>query len=200
MHYDFDTGTKSWWDGRLAFGLLPGLQQAGRRTVRQRRAFQLAGPSSTPSLQGDYPMTYLQAIVIGLIQGATELFPVSSLGHAVLVPSILHWNLNVGEPFFLSFLVATHFATATVLFVMFWDDWKRIFAGLGRSVAHGGVQRHDAAARLGVLLGDAQEQRRHRMGPWGLRALRTSSSRRYWLIQMRGNLEQRCGASTNGSA
>lgn len=97
-------------------------------------------------------MTYLQAIIIGLVQGATELFPVSSLGHAVLIPSLLGWNLNVGEPFFLSFLVATHFATATVLFVMFWEDWKKIITGLARSATTGRLSRRDSGARLGVLL------------------------------------------------
>ena len=97
-------------------------------------------------------MTYLQGIIIGLIQGATELFPVSSLGHAVLIPQLLGWNLDVGQSFFLSFLVATHFATAAVLLLMFWQDWKRIVVGLVRAVRTRHLEPNDSEARLGALL------------------------------------------------
>ncbi|HZT10638.1 MAG TPA: undecaprenyl-diphosphate phosphatase, partial [Actinomycetota bacterium] len=53
-------------------------------------------------------MTYFQAVVIGLLQGVTELFPISSLGHAVILPKLLGWDLNQDKPYFLAFLVATH--------------------------------------------------------------------------------------------
>ena len=67
----------------------------------------------------DRLITYFQAVVIGLLQGVTELFPISSLGHAVILPKLLGWDLSQDKPYFLAFLVATHLATATVLFVFF---------------------------------------------------------------------------------
>jgi hypothetical protein len=60
-------------------------------------------------------ITYPRAIVLGLLQGVSELFPVSSLGHSVILPKLLGWNIHQNDPYFLSFLVATHLATAIVL-------------------------------------------------------------------------------------
>jgi undecaprenyl-diphosphatase len=74
--------------------------------------------------------SYTQAIILGLAQGITELFPISSLGHSVILPPLLHWNINQKDPFFLTFLVATHTATALVLFVFFFKDWLRILKGI----------------------------------------------------------------------
>ena len=76
-------------------------------------------------------ISYFQAIVIGLLQGVTELFPISSLGHSVLLPGWLHWNTIVGaqsadESFYLAFLVALHVATALALVVYFRADWVRL--------------------------------------------------------------------------
>ena len=76
-------------------------------------------------------MSYLQAIVIGLLQGVTELFPISSLGHSVLVPAWLGWDKLVSaqsasESFYLAFVVALHVATALALLVYFREDWIRI--------------------------------------------------------------------------
>jgi undecaprenyl-diphosphatase len=96
-------------------------------------------------------LSYFQAIILGAVQGITELFPVSSLGHSVILPSILGWKINQGADFFLIFLVATHFATALVLFVYFWKDWKRIIWGLLRSIKNISIVG-DADARLGWLL------------------------------------------------
>ena len=81
-------------------------------------------------------MSWSQAVGLGLLQGVTELFPVSSLGHSVILPSALRWHLDLDANAFLTFLVATHFATALVLFALFWADWKRILSGLGRSLRH----------------------------------------------------------------
>ena len=69
-------------------------------------------------------LSYFQAIVMGLLQGVTELFPVSSLGHGVIVPGLLHWNNMVSaqtskESFFLAFLVALHVGTAIGLIVYY---------------------------------------------------------------------------------
>jgi undecaprenyl-diphosphatase len=79
-------------------------------------------------------ITYFQAIVIGLLQGVTELFPISSLGHSVLVPAWLGWDhlvtaQSADESFYLAFVVALHVATALALLVYFRDDWVRIIGG-----------------------------------------------------------------------
>jgi len=101
---------------------------------------------------GGHLITYFQAIVIGLLQGITELFPISSLGHAVILPKLLGWNLNQKEPYYLAFLVATHLATAIVLFLFFLPEWRRILRGLGRSLRDREVAPGDADARLAWLL------------------------------------------------
>jgi undecaprenyl-diphosphatase len=97
-------------------------------------------------------ITYFQAIVLGLLQGISELFPISSLGHSVIFPKLFGWDLNQGEPFFLTFLVATHFATAIVLFIFFWKEWVKIISGLGRSLKQREIRADDTHAKLGWLL------------------------------------------------
>src|SRR5204863_521745 len=97
---------------------------------------------------GHHLITYFQAIVIGLLQGVTELFPISSLGHAVILPKLFGWNLNQKEPYYLAFLVATHLATAIVLFLFFLREWVRILRGLGRSLRDRQIAPDDADARL----------------------------------------------------
>src|SRR5262249_57591302 len=76
-------------------------------------------------------ITYWQAVVLGLLQGVSELFPVSSLGHSVILPSLLGWNIHQNDEYFIAFLVATHLATALVLLGFFWQDWVRIAERLG---------------------------------------------------------------------
>jgi len=85
------------------------------------------------------PLTWFQAVVIGLLQGVTELFPVSSLGHSVLVPAWLGWDELVtaqsgDESFYLAFVVALHVATAIALLVYFREDWVRIIGGFFRTL------------------------------------------------------------------
>lgn len=78
-------------------------------------------------------MTALHAIFLAVLQGLTELFPVSSLGHAVVVPRLLGWNFNQRGPDFLPFLVVLHLGTATALLAYFWRDWiDLLLALLGR--------------------------------------------------------------------
>jgi undecaprenyl-diphosphatase len=82
-------------------------------------------------------MNALQAIVIAILQGATELFPVSSLGHAVVLPALLHWPIDQRSPEFLPFLVMLHLGTATALLLYFWRDWWALVIGvLGIGTAH----------------------------------------------------------------
>jgi undecaprenyl-diphosphatase len=97
-------------------------------------------------------ITYPQAIVLGLLQGVSELFPISSLGHSVILPSLLGWNIHQNDPYFLTFLVATHLATALVLLGFFWQDWVRIVKGIGRSLRDRGIAPDDTDAKLGWLL------------------------------------------------
>jgi undecaprenyl-diphosphatase len=100
-------------------------------------------------------LSYFQAIVIGLLQGVSELFPVSSLGHSVLVPALFGWHNLVGaesanESFYLSFLVGLHVATALSLLVYFRRDWIRIVGGMIRSLRSRRIDTPDA--RMGWLL------------------------------------------------
>ena len=97
-------------------------------------------------------ITYFQAIVLGLVQGVTELFPISSLGTSVVLPKLFGWDIHQNDAYFLTFLVATHLATAIVLLVFFWRDWVRIVNGIGRSLRDRGIAEDDADAKLGWLL------------------------------------------------
>jgi undecaprenyl-diphosphatase len=97
-------------------------------------------------------ISYPRAVILGLLQGVTELFPISSLGHAVILPQLLGWNIHQNAPYFLTFLVATHLATALVLLGFFRHDWVRIVRGLGRSLRDRGIAPDDADAKLGWLL------------------------------------------------
>ncbi len=94
----------------------------------------------------------LQAIILGLLQGVSELFPISSLGHSVVLPRLLGWNIHQNDPFFLTFLVATHFATALVLLSFFWNDWVLIISGIFRSLKEREIKQSDSYAKLGWLL------------------------------------------------
>ena len=98
------------------------------------------------------PISYGQAIILGLLQGVTELFPISSLGHSVILPKLLGWDIHQNDSFFITFLVATHLATALVLLGFFWRDWWRILQGLGRSLRDREIGADDADAKLGWLL------------------------------------------------
>jgi undecaprenyl-diphosphatase len=99
-----------------------------------------------------HPISYFQGAVLGALQGIAEPFPISSLGHGVMLPRLLGWNIHQNDDYFLAFLVATHVATATVLLLLFLDDWKRIVRGLGRSLRDREIKPADTDARLGWLL------------------------------------------------
>src|SRR3954466_1540386 len=101
-------------------------------------------------------LTYPEAIFIGLLQGVTELFPVSSLGHSVLIPAIIggRWakdlSLTADKSPDLTFLVAVHVATAVALVIFFWRDWVRIIVGLVTSIRDRRISNPDQ--RLAWLL------------------------------------------------
>src|SRR5690242_20874232 len=87
---------------------------------------------------------------MGLLQGASELFPVSSLGHAVIVPSLLHWSFKQSDPSFVPFLVLLHIGTATALLILYRDQWVVIIRGFFAAAFRG--QMRDDNERLAMLL------------------------------------------------
>jgi undecaprenyl-diphosphatase len=101
-------------------------------------------------------LSYVEAVIVGAAQGITELFPVSSLGHSVLVPALVggQWaqDLNVSAPQspYLAFIVGLHVATAAALLVFFWRDWVRILAGFISSVRYRRI--HTPDERLAWLI------------------------------------------------
>jgi undecaprenyl-diphosphatase len=93
-------------------------------------------------------VSYFQAIVIGLLQGVTELFPISSLGHSVIIPALLGWHGIVNaesrsESFYLAFLVGLHVATALALLWYFRDEWARIIRGFFHTLRTRRVETKD---------------------------------------------------------
>ena len=97
-------------------------------------------------------ISYFQAVVLGALQGFSELFPISSLGHTVLVPALLGWRLDRSSDAFVAFLVLTHLATALVLVAFFWRDWLAIITGILRSLVERQIRSEDTHAKLGWLL------------------------------------------------
>jgi undecaprenyl-diphosphatase len=95
-------------------------------------------------------LTVFQAIILGSLQGISELFPISSLGHSVLLPALLHWNIDQSSDSFLSFVILTHLATALSLLLFFYRDWVRIIRDMVSSV----IERRmvSAHARIGFLI------------------------------------------------
>src|SRR5437868_2709626 len=102
-----------------------------------------------------HPLSYFQAVVIGLLQGVTELFPISSLGHSVVIPKLLGWDSlakaqSQSESFYWAFRVALHVGTAIALFVYFRKEWYGIIAGFFGSIANRRIETPDE--RLAWLL------------------------------------------------
>jgi undecaprenyl-diphosphatase len=103
-------------------------------------------------------ITYLEAAVVGLIQGVSELFPVSSLGHNVLLPALIggSWasDLNVAKASspYLAFIVGMHVATALALLIYFWRDWVRIIGGFFSSIRYRQVQTRDQKLAWMIIL------------------------------------------------
>ena len=114
----------------------------------------IAAPKSSATLVK--MLSYFQAIILGLVQGITELFPVSSLGHSVLIVNLFGWrNLSSQETArqspFLSLLVMMHVATAIALIIFYRKEWVRIVKGLFRSLRTKNIQ-DDSDAKLAWLL------------------------------------------------
>ncbi|MBN8997039.1 MAG: undecaprenyl-diphosphate phosphatase [Rhizobiales bacterium] len=97
-------------------------------------------------------LSYAQAVILGLLQGFAELFPISSLGHTVLIPALLGWSVDRSNDQFVAFLVLTHLATSLVLMGLFWRDWLAIIGGVLRSLRQRQISSDDTPARIGWLL------------------------------------------------
>jgi undecaprenyl-diphosphatase len=103
-------------------------------------------------------LTYLEAAVVGLFQGISEMFPVSSLGHSVLIPALVggSWarDLNVAAPEspYLAFIVGLHVATALALIIYFWRDWLRIIGGFFSSIRDRRIQTSDQKLAWMIIL------------------------------------------------
>ena len=103
-------------------------------------------------------LTYLEAAIVGLVQGVSELFPVSSLGHNVLIPALVggSWakDLNVADANspYLAFIVGMHVATAIALLIYFWRDWIRIIGGFLSSIRDRRVQTRDQRLAWMIIL------------------------------------------------
>jgi undecaprenyl-diphosphatase len=103
-------------------------------------------------------LTYAEAMVVGLIQGVTELFPVSSLGHNVLIPALIggswaqHLNVSAPESPYLAVIVGLHVATALGMIAYFWRDWLRIIGGLFSSVRERRVETADQRLAWLIIL------------------------------------------------
>jgi undecaprenyl-diphosphatase len=95
-------------------------------------------------------VTLSLVLFLALLQGATELFPVSSLGHAVVVPALLHLGFRQSDDSFVPLLVLLHLGTAGALLIIYRRDWQRIVTGFLRAAVRGRVE--DAEERLGVLI------------------------------------------------
>lgn len=97
-------------------------------------------------------MTFTQAFVLALLQGVSELFPVSSLGHTILIPALLQWhNIDRSSPSFLAFVVVLHLGTALALIVFYRRMWLAIVTALVASLIRGRLS-DDASERVGWLL------------------------------------------------
>ena len=113
-------------------------------------------------------LSYVEAVIVGAAQGITELFPVSSLGHSMLVPALVggQWakdfNVSAPESPYLAFIVGLHVATAAALLVFFWRDWLRILAGFASSVRHRRIETSDERLAWLIVCGH------HPGGPGGV--------------------------------
>ena len=102
-----------------------------RRLPRERE--------SLPRVRTDADVTFVQAMVLAVLQGVSELFPVSSLGHTVLLPALLRWHIDEGSESFLAFVVVLHLGTALALIVFYRADWLRIVRALVGTIVRGKI-------------------------------------------------------------
>jgi undecaprenyl-diphosphatase len=90
---------------------------------------------------------------MGLLQGATELFPVSSLGHSVIIPTLLHWSFKQSDPTFVPFLVLLHLGTAGALLILYRSEWVAIIRGFFTAAFRGQIQNDNERLAMLLLVG-----------------------------------------------
>src|SRR5579871_5061164 len=142
------------WRGPRRRAGYPG-RDAGHGTGHRRPFWMICGGERGAGMSH---LTYGEAGVVGLIQGVTELFPVSSLGHNVLIPALIggSWGktLNVsatGSPY-LAFIVGLHVATAIAMIAFFWRDWLRIVRGFFTSLRNRSITTPDERLAWMIIL------------------------------------------------
>ena len=97
-------------------------------------------------------MTFVQAIALAILQGVSELFPISSLGQTILIPALLRWrNIDRADPTFLAFVTVLHLGTALALVIFYRKTWLRILRAFVRSVISGKISA-DSDEKLAWLL------------------------------------------------
>jgi len=101
------------------------------------QTFAEAAAQATSATTGGAGLNIVQVVILALLQGVAELFPVSSLGHTVILPALLHWNINQRDPAYLAFVVLLHFGTAAALLLFYWRDWVHLVQVLFASLARG---------------------------------------------------------------
>jgi undecaprenyl-diphosphatase len=114
-----------------------------RRFHRERKTL--------PRLRIAANVTFVQAMLLAVLQGMSELFPISSLGHTVLVPALLRWHVDEGSESFLAFVVVLHLGTALALVLFYRTEWIALIRGFVASVVRGRIST-DRDERIAWLL------------------------------------------------
>lgn len=97
-------------------------------------------------------LSFFHAIILAVIQGITELFPLSSLAHGVIIPKILGWHLNRQSEGFLPFLVVLHLGTAFALLIYFYRDWVKLIKGLFSGIKNKNLNINEDSKTMYLLI------------------------------------------------
>ncbi len=92
-----------------------------------------------PRVRTDADVTFVQAMLLAVLQGVSELFPISSLGHTVLLPALLRWNVDEGSESFLAFVVVLHLGTALALVLFYRRDWLALIRAFVATIVRGRI-------------------------------------------------------------
>ena len=101
-------------------------------------AFRVGGKGS-PACEPTGVVTFVQAMILAVLQGVSELFPISSLGHTVLLPALLRWGIDEGSESFLAFVVVLHLGTALALIVFYRKDWLALTRAFVATIVRGRI-------------------------------------------------------------
>lgn len=107
---------------------------------------------SLPRVRTDADVTFVQAMLLAVLQGVSELFPVSSLGHTVLLPALLRWNVDEGSESFLAFVVVLHLGTALALIAFYRHDWLALARAFVATIVRGRITSDPAERTVWLLV------------------------------------------------